>query len=342
MRRPCSKVLLTVPYALLAILSFLVSCQEKLVTEDGANSDFIFRGQAIAVQAKVFGITTTLANTGPLGKEGGAREASLLTRNIADMLTAKVIYASTLGQADRSRSEAALADLRLTVGKDTITVGFLMARAMAVCGPSVSGSSEIADLIVNGKAIVVSGQPNQRIALPNGRVIINEQKSSVNGKAGDFTVNALHVIVDGVADIVISSAEAGITCNAKPVCKGDDFVTGGGWITGTPSGKKANFSVGGGKKNGNLWGHLTYMDKGPNDLKVKETSVTAYEVVNPTTRRIKGTAEINGQGGFTYEVVVADNGEPGSDDTFVLTLSNGYNASGNLGGGNIQLHKPCQ
>ncbi|MGH7455465.1 MAG: post-COAP-1 domain-containing protein, partial [bacterium] len=81
---------------------------------------------------------------------------------------------------------------------------------------------------------------------------------------------------------------------------------------------------------------------GPNDLKVKETSVTAYEVVNPTTRRIKGTAEINGQGGFTYEVIVADNGEPGRDDTFVLNLSNGYNASGNLGGGNIQLHKPCQ
>jgi hypothetical protein len=129
MRRPCFKVLLTVPCVLLAIVSFLVSCQEKLVTDDGANSDFVFRGQAIAVQAKVFGITTTLANTGPLGKEGGAREASMLTRNIADMLTAKVIYASTIGQADRSRSEAALADLRLTVGNDSMTVGFVMARS---------------------------------------------------------------------------------------------------------------------------------------------------------------------------------------------------------------------
>ncbi len=342
MSRPYSKVLLTVPCALLAIVSFLVSCQEKLITEDGASSDFVFRGQAMAVQTKVFGITTSLANTGPLAKAGGAREASLLTRNIADMLTAKVIHASTIGQADRSRSEAALADLLLTVGKDSISVGFIMARAMAVCGPTVSGSSEIADLIVNGKAIVVSGQPNQSIALPNGRVIINEQKSSMKGKAGDITVNALHVIVDGVADVVISSAQAGITCNDKPACKGDDFVTGGGWIAGTPSGKKANFSIGGSKKNGDLRGHLTYMDKGPNGIKVKETSVTAYEVVDATTRRIKGMAEINGQGGFTYEVVVADNGEPGRDDTFVLTLSNGYNASGNLGGGNIQLHKPCQ
>jgi hypothetical protein len=313
-----------------------------LVTEDGANSDFIFRGQAIAVQARVFGVTTSLANTGSLAKTGGVRDASLLTRNIGDVLTAKVIHASTIGQADRSRSEAALADLNLTVGKDSITVGFIMARAMAVCGPSLSGSSEIADLIVNGKTIVISGEPNQRIPLPNGRVIINEQKSSVNGKAGDITVNALHVIVDGVADVLIASAEAGITCNDKPICKGDDFVTGGGWITGTPSGKKANFSVGGGKKNGELWGHLTYMDKGPDDLKVKETSITAYEVVDATTRRIKGTAEINGQGGFTFEAVVADKGEPGHDDTIELRLSNGYSASGKLGGGNIQLHKPCQ
>jgi hypothetical protein len=328
---------------LLVAVSFLLSCQEKLITEDGTNSDFIFRGQALAVQAEVLGIPMTLANTGSLAKTGGVREASLMTRNIPDMITGKVIYASTIGQGDRSRSEAALADLRLTVGKDTITVGFLMARAMAVCGPSVSGSSEIADLIVNGKAIVVSGQPNQKIFLPNGRIVIDEQKRSVKGNAGDMTVNALHVIVDGVADIVISSAQAGITCNDEPVCKGDDFVTGGGWITGTPSGEKANFSVGGGiKENGDLTGHLTYIDKGSNNLRVKETGVTAYEVVNPTTRRIRGTAEINGQGGFTFEVVVADNGEPGRDDTFVLNLSNGYNASGNLGGGNIQLHKPCQ
>jgi len=42
-------------------------------------------------------------------------------------------------------------------------------------------------------------------------------------------------------------------------------------------------------------------------------------------------------------VDVADNGEPGRDDTFSLKLSNGYTASGKLAGGNIQLHgeSPC-
>ena len=35
-------------------------------------------------------------------------------------------------------------------------------------------------------------------------------------------------------------------------------------------------------------------------------------------------------------------GEPGAGtDTFKIVLSNGYSASNTLGGGNIQLHKPC-
>ena len=35
---------------------------------------------------------------------------------------------------------------------------------------------------------------------------------------------------------------------------------------------------------------------------------------------------------------VADNGEPGRNDTFDIQLSNGYMAGGFQSGGNIQLH----
>jgi len=73
---------------------------------------------------------------------------------------------------------------------------------------------------------------------------------------------------------------------------------------------------------------------------VRGTAVTAYTVIDKTTRRIDGTAEINGMPG-TYSVVVRDVGEPGRQDTFDLTLSNGYKAAGTLIGGNIQLHKAC-
>ncbi|HYR14502.1 MAG TPA: post-COAP-1 domain-containing protein [Mycobacterium sp.] len=113
----------------------------------------------------------------------------------------------------------------------------------------------------------------------------------------------------------------------------------------TPSGAKANFGVAGGIKQGAFWGHLTYIDHGPGGPRVKGTGVTAYTTTttNPTTRHIEGTAQVNGEEGFHYQVDVTDNGEPGRNDSFKLHLSSGYNASGTLGGGNIQLHQPsCQ
>lgn len=303
-----------------------------------------FSGQATVVRATVLGITTTISDTGPLPPEGGSKEASLLEANVPGLLTAEVLHASTVGQGNQSHSEASVANLNLTVGNNTVAADFLMARATASCNKgnaSVSGSSEIVGLVINGQSIVVTAEPNQTVLLPNGRVIINEQSSSADKKTAEITVNALHIIVDGVADVVISSAHADISCGG-PVCPGGDFVTGGGWITGTPSGAKGNFGVAGGIKNGDLWGHLTYIDHGPNGPRVKGTGVTAYVVVDATTRVIEGTAEINGQGGFTYQVHVSDNGEPGRNDTFAINLSNGYTASGRLEGGNIQLHMPCR
>lgn len=303
-----------------------------------------FSGQATGLRATVLGVNTSIADTGPLPSGGGSRDATVLSAAVPGLVTGEVFHATTVGQDDRARSEASVANVNLTVGGNTITAEFLMARAEAACpGPTLSGSSEIVSLVVNGQSIVVGTEPNQTILLPNGRIIVNEQIKSVDGRTGDITVNALHVIVDGTADVVVSSAHADVTCTGPPACDiSKDFVTGGGWITGTPSGAKGTFAVAGGIKNGAFWGHLTFVDHGSNGPKVKGTGVTAYVIVNATTRHIEGTAEINGQGGFTYKVDVADNGEPGRNDTFNLSLSNGYTASGSLGGGNIQLHLPCR
>jgi hypothetical protein len=301
------------------------------------------------VRAAVLGLAPiTLVDAGPLPPSGGAEEASLLNASVPGLLTAEVLHATTTGQGNASQSEASVANLALTVAGNNISASFLRSRATATCtdgGATASGSSEITSLSVNGQTITVTGAPNQTVALPlsSGRVIINEQTS---GGQGDITVNALHVIVNGVADVIIASSHADITCQPAqppPGCSGDDFVTGGGWITGTPSGATGNFGVAGGIKHGAWWGHLTYIDHGPNGPRVKGTGVTAYVVVNATTRHIEGNAQVNDTDGFTYSVDVVDNGEPGRNDVFTLRLSNGYSGSGTLDGGNIQLHKPsCQ
>ncbi len=95
----------------------------------------------------------------------------------------------------------------------------------------------------------------------------------------------------------------------------------------------------GGIKHGALWGHLTYEDHSRNGVDVKSSEVTAYSALDATTRRIEGTAKVNGRSGYTYQVDVSDKGEPGRNDTFSIRVSNGYRASGSLAGGNIQLHR---
>lgn len=312
-----------------------------------AVSTTTFSGEATAVRATVPLVSPTpivLGDTGPLPSTGGAQDATLLDVTVPQLLTAEAIHAATVGQGDRSRAEASIAAVNLTVAGNTITADFLTSRALALCtssGPAVSGSSELVTLSVNNQSVTIAGTPNQTAPLPaGGSIIINEQKSATSGT---IDVNALHIIVPGIADVVVASSHADIGCPTPPEppsCQAvQDFVTGGGWIR-TSSGAKANFGAGGGIKNGALWGHLTYVDHG-NGMKVKGTGVTAYQVTGPRSRHIEGTADINGQAG-SYKVDVADNGHPGhGSDTFVISLSNGYTAGNTLGGGKIKLHHRC-
>jgi hypothetical protein len=111
-------------------------------------------------------------------------------------------------------------------------------------------------------------------------------------------------------------------------------VTGGGWIDVT--GGKGSFGLTAQAKTATPTGNLTYQDHAQ-DRTVKSTTITSV-VVNGNCAHIVGTATVNGMGAFGFEVTVCDNGEPGTNDTFSISMSDGYNASGSLRGGNIQIH----
>ena len=169
-------------------------------------------GQAKAVQATVLGITSVLADTGTLSGEDDARESSQSTGGVSSLGNAKTLHAATVSSvygwdsADFVSSEASLADLGLGISGNTISADFLMAEALAPVGGSNTGSTSIAGLLINGMPVAVTGAVNQTIPLLGGKVIINEQQ---NTPSGDIVVNALHIIVDGVADVVLASATAG-------------------------------------------------------------------------------------------------------------------------------------
>lgn len=160
-------------------------------------------GSARAVQATIAspqGITTTtLADTGTLGGATDAREASAPAGSIGSLLSGQTLHATTIGWSDQVSSEASIAKLAMAVGGNTITADFVQARVLSA-GRRSSAATRVHGLVVNGSAIDASGSANQTIAIPGGTLVINEQVGSV--------VNALHIIIDGQADVVIASANA--------------------------------------------------------------------------------------------------------------------------------------
>jgi hypothetical protein len=162
-------------------------------------------GQARVVQATTLA-TAVLADTGTLTGSGDARQATLSTGNVPSLLSAEVLRAITVGWPDQVASEASLSNLNLALGGTGIRADFVMARALAVLDGTATASTLIGNLSVNGVPVAVTGSPNQRIAIPGGQLVINEQRTSAAGT----TVNAIHATVFGVADVVVATATAGI------------------------------------------------------------------------------------------------------------------------------------
>lgn len=182
---------------------------------------------------------------------------------------------------------------------------------------------------------------------PTATAIINDSLANGEGftpKAGELQAVVLDQGPNPPAQAVIIEVptpedEEPPPSEEEEIC--EDKITGGGWIIG-PGGKKCTFSVQGGFVNGKLWGGFNYVDH-KTKMHVKSRAITSYTVSGETCRTMTYDVKI-GRSNGTATIVACDNGEPGRNDTFSITLSNGYSASGDLGstrkgGGNLQLHK---
>lgn len=204
-----------VPAALLAALLFVVPGISKAQTQTTE-----YTGEATVAAVKVLGlVNVSIEDTGPLPKSGGTRSTELAHLDIPNLLDLHLLDASTTGAANRTTSAASVADVTLSVAGIYITASVLTSNATAFCQPghaSASGTSTIAALTVNGLSVTVTGQPNQTVPLIVGSLVINEQISSTTTSpslsSADIVVNALHLRVNFVADVVISSSHAGMSC----------------------------------------------------------------------------------------------------------------------------------
>ncbi|HUR45793.1 MAG TPA: choice-of-anchor P family protein, partial [Candidatus Saccharimonadales bacterium] len=292
-----------------------------------------------------------IGDTGPLPSTGGDLQVSVDPTNMVG-LSLDLGSASTRGIDDAASSAVSLNNLSVTIEtvvgtRHTLVAESIMLDAAATCtatGPVLTAHSQIVGLTVDGTPIEVTGQPNQLVDLGDASLVLNEQVLTYGDMSAAIALAAIHIIDPECLDGLVGLVHADIKCNSivppPPTSQCDDFVTGGGWIIG-PNNAKANFGVAGGVRKDAFWGHLNFIDHGTG-LHVKSTAVTGYEVTDATTRTINYDVTIDGEAG-TAVVRVVDNGEPGRDDVFQISLSNGYVAGGSLGGdqpggGNIQLH----
>jgi len=181
-----------------------------LLALPGVSAAQTLTGQAAAAQATVFGLLGTnvlsFANTGTLSSPTDALQASQLSGNILGALTAEVPQATTIGYPDQVDSAASLANLALSIAGNAIRADFVNSEASTVLNGASSGTATLTNLSLNGVPVAVTGAPNQAVTLPGGQMVINEQQTSPGG----IVVNALHIIVNGVADVVVGSAVASI------------------------------------------------------------------------------------------------------------------------------------
>lgn len=309
-----------------------------LAGEVAAGTATAYGGRAIALQFSTFGgPPVTLGDTGELPSSGGARSEHVFSTS--GVANAKLLQASVVGAGDSTMAQASVADLSISIAGNSISADFVGSQASATCGPQApftAGGAHLNGLTVNGNRVPVGTQSNQRVSITERvYLVVNEQHRAPDA----IVVNALHLYVEGIADLVVASARASVVCvtpaPTPAVCLPLDSITGGGWIQSSASGAKANFSIAARNDGGRLSGHLNFIDHGLR-LKVRGSSITAYSATGPASRHIEGTAQIDGRPG-TFSADVADNGA-GSSDTFNLRLSTGYATSGSLRGGNIQLH----
>ncbi len=305
---------------------------------------------------EVTGIIYTVDNSGPACR---VIDATRLTTAVLDMETAytdaagRAADVTELGAGDIGGMTLAPGvykwssnliiptDVTLSGGADDVWI-FQVAGTLTMSSAVkiiLGGGAQAKNIFWQVADVVTLGTTSHFEGIILGQTLIAMQTgASINGRLLAQTAVTLDQNT-----VNVSGTSGGGTNPPRP-CR--DFVTGGGWIKGKSDGNghkygKATFGVSGGMKNGKFWGHLSFNDHGKNRVSVKSASVTAYIQIDAVTRQIEGIAKVNGQGSFTYTVVVVDNGEPGRNDSFSLVLSNGYSASGTLKGGNIQIHKKC-
>jgi hypothetical protein len=178
-----------------------------------ANTTYGGRGCAVHVRLLPLILPPVrLSDTGALPAAGGSLSANLLIAQVGlTTLSSHTLSAGTVGGAGQTNSFAYQEAASVLVGIPTLlTASVIRSDAQADCS-GASGSSVITDLRVLGNPVVVTGAPNQTISIVGiATLIINEQILDATGTG--ITVNAVHLNLLTGEEVILSSAQAAVSC----------------------------------------------------------------------------------------------------------------------------------
>lgn len=154
----------------------------------------------------------TVVDTGEVESESASTEEDVAV-TLSGPVSGNALKARVETEVGISSAEALVAEALVAVPlAPTVEVSSLRAWSEAACGGAF-GKTSLAFLAVGGFVIVdglLTPPPNTEIPLPTGgSVILNEQIPVADADFG-LTVNAVHVIVPGVADVVVASARTDV------------------------------------------------------------------------------------------------------------------------------------
>ncbi len=191
-----------------------------------------YSGQAYAasVTVDVLGnpvVTTAVTDTGDLPIAGGNISLTSVGVNLpGGVVTVGASNSSTSGgpaPGTSSQSAASINNLNVGILGAGITADAVSSTTSCTCpGPVRLGNSVIANLVIAGNPIIVTGEPNQTITLNLAgsrvlTVVINEQILLPR----TITVNALHITLEDplgltTTNVIVASARSGINCLVTP------------------------------------------------------------------------------------------------------------------------------
>lgn len=221
-------------WTVLMIMFAVTACQKSEIRKNETSADLqskkpgagktsspVFGGQATGANAIVVNTgnyvvvsnQSIFAQTPFLPATGGMQTAGQFNASIPGVLSIDTLTAQISGQGNQTTAQASATNVQLNIGGHVLSARSLQSTATTNCGGTVTGSSQIDQLVLNGTTINVTGLPNQTVFLPSGGLlIINEQSTSKRGSSATLTVTAIHLILPYGSDVRIASARSEIKC----------------------------------------------------------------------------------------------------------------------------------